>query len=105
MYFNVTDAYGSRLLNLFRSRRYKTEFPLTLGVEFCGVVRNKGKHVRENIKIGDKVYGVSIPYRGGCHAEYVVVDQSSVSRFESVIEFFIFFTFLAKTQARNLNRQ
>lgn len=35
--------------------------------------------VREDIRVGDKVWGVVPPHRSGCHAEYVVVDESCVS--------------------------
>lgn len=35
--------------------------------------------VREDIQIGDKVWGVVPPHKSGCHAEYVVVDESCVS--------------------------
>lgn len=34
--------------------------------------------VREDIQIGDKVWGVVPPHKSGCHAEYVVVDESCV---------------------------
>lgn len=78
-FFFVADAYGSKILNLLRWKTENSEFPLILGVEFYGVVRMKGRNVSKNINIDDKVYGVSVPQRGGCHAEYVVVDQSSVS--------------------------
>lgn len=54
------------------------EFPLTLGRDFCGVVTRKGMSVREEIQIGDKVWGVVPPHRAGCHAEYVVVDETCV---------------------------
>lgn len=67
------------MFNLLRWKTENSEFPLTLGVEFYGVVRSKGSDVSKHINIDDKVYGVSLPQRGGCHAEYVVVDQSSVS--------------------------
>lgn len=74
------DGYGSKLLNLLRWRMQSEEFPLTLGLEFYGVVRGKGKGVRENIQIDDQVYGVTLPQQGGCHAEYVLVDQIYVGR-------------------------
>lgn len=69
------DGYGSKLLNLLRWRTQNAEFPLTLGLEFYGVVKGKGKGVSKHINIGDKVYGVTLPQQGGCHAEFVVVDQ------------------------------
>lgn len=70
------------------------EFPLTLGRDFCGVVVRKGMSVREDIQVGDKVWGVVPLNRTGCHAEYVVVDESCVrssstlSTNENFIDFF-----------------
>lgn len=55
------------------------EFPLILGREFSGIVKDKGANVRDDIQIGDKVWGLVSPQRPGAHAEYVVVDQSTVS--------------------------
>ncbi|KAG4075137.1 hypothetical protein HA402_006154 [Bradysia odoriphaga] len=71
----MMDGYGSKLLNLLRWKMQNTEFPLTLGLEFYGVVKGKGKGVSDDIHIDDKVYGVTLPQQGGCHAEFVVVDQ------------------------------
>lgn len=71
-------GYGSTLLNIMRCNT-NIEFPLTLGRDFCGIVTRKGMSVREDIQIGDKVWGVVPPHRSGCHAEYVVVDETCVS--------------------------
>lgn len=71
----ASDGFGSKILNLLRWKTQNTEFPLTLGLEFYGVVKSKGNGVSKNIEIGDKVYGVALPHQGGCHAEYVVVNQ------------------------------
>lgn len=79
MFSFVSDGYGSKIFNLFRWRTQNEEFPLTLGLEFYGVVKSKGKGVNKNIQIDDKVYGISLPQHGGCHAEYVVVNQIYVS--------------------------
>lgn len=35
--------------------------------------------MRTEIQIGDKVWGVKMPHKRGSHAEYVVVDQKTVS--------------------------
>lgn len=51
---------------------------MILGREFCGVVREKGKSVRANIQIGDKIWGVVSPHMAGSFAEYVVVNQYTV---------------------------
>lgn len=66
------------MLNTLRWFSKIDEFPLILGREFCGVVRAKGKSVRDDIQIGDKVWGVVPPHKPGSIAEYVVVDQSTV---------------------------
>lgn len=55
------------------------EFPLILGREFTGVVKGRGSKVRADIQIGDKVWGIVPNQRPGSQAEYVVVDQSTVS--------------------------
>lgn len=51
---------------------------MIVGREFCGVVRAKGKLVRPDIQIGDKVWGVVLPQKPGTFAQYVVVDQFTV---------------------------
>lgn len=73
------EGYGQRVLNTLRWVSKINEFPLILGREFCGVVRAKGKSVRDEIQIGDKVWGVVSPHQQGSIAEYVVVDQLFVS--------------------------
>lgn len=82
-----TGGYGSTLLNLMRCNA-NIEFPLTLGRDFCGVVTRKGMSVREDIQVGDKVWGVVPPHKSGCHAEYVVVDESCVSDYFSTFSKF-----------------
>lgn len=66
------------MLNTLRWITKVNEFPLVLGREFCGVVRDKGKSVRADIQIGQKVWGVVPPHRHGSIAEFVVVDQYTV---------------------------
>lgn len=63
--------------NLRRINRIE-EFPLILGREFTGVVKAKGRFVR-NLKIGDRVWGVVPPHQSGSLAEYVVVNQLTVN--------------------------
>ncbi len=82
----ILDGYGSKLLNLLRWKTQNTEFPLTLGLEFYGVVKGKGHGVGNHIHLDDKVYGVTLPQRGGCHAEYIVVDQLLVGRLIRLVE-------------------
>ncbi|XP_055297425.1 reticulon-4-interacting protein 1 homolog, mitochondrial-like [Sitodiplosis mosellana] len=76
----MTEGYGQRVLNTLRWISEINEFPLILGREFCGVVRAKGQSVRADIQIGDKVWGVVPPHQPGSIAEYVVVDQSVITR-------------------------
>lgn len=54
------------------------EFPITLGRDFVGIVKAKGRRVSDNIEIGDKVWGVIEPHQVGALAEYIVVDQKYV---------------------------
>lgn len=56
----------------------KIEFPLTLGRDFSGIVVSKGCGVGERLHLGDKVWGVVPVEQQGCHANYVVVDNSLV---------------------------
>lgn len=53
-------------------------FPLILGREFCGVVKDLGDEVRTDIQIGDKVWGLVPIHMQGSHAQYVVVGESTV---------------------------
>lgn len=79
-FFTFTSVgYGRAGLSALRWFSGINEFPLILGREFSGIVKEKGAKVRENIQIGDKVFGLIALQRPGAHAEYVVVDQSTVS--------------------------
>lgn len=73
----LLDGYGSTLFNAFNCNNIP--FPITLGRDFCGVVVRKGMNVRDNIQVGDKVWGVIPPHKTGSHAEYACVDESYVS--------------------------
>lgn len=77
--FCVSDGYGARVLNTLRWLTNKNEFPLVLGREFCGVVKQKGSAVRADIQVGDKVWGVISPHQDGSIAEYVVINEIFVS--------------------------
>lgn len=74
----ILGGYGRNALNTLRWFSKNNEFPLILGREFCGVVKERGKKVRDDIQIGDKVWGLVSPNRPGSQAEYVVVDQTTV---------------------------
>lgn len=79
MIFQILVGYGRTGLSTLRWFSKVKEFPLILGREFCGIVKEKGSKVRDDIQIGDKVWGLVSPQQPGAHAEYVVVDQSTVS--------------------------
>lgn len=74
---SIAGGYGATLLNVLRCNS-NIEFPLTLGRDFCGVVVRKGMTVREEIQVGDAVWGVVPVHKSGCHAEYVLVDENCV---------------------------
>lgn len=65
-------------MNLLRWKDGLTEFPITLGRDFCGIIEEKGSCVIADYQIGDKVWGVIEPHQIGALAEYVVVDQKYV---------------------------
>lgn len=63
-----------------------------MGCEFCGVIKEKGSNVRDDLKIGDKVWGVVMPHKPGSQAEFIVVDQKNVRNdFEKIYDFHIYF--------------
>lgn len=54
------------------------EFPLTMGRDFSGVIVSKGHSVGERLKLGDEVWGVVPIEQQGCHANYVIVNNTLV---------------------------
>lgn len=54
-------GYGRTGLSTLRWFSKINEFPLILGREFSGIVRQKGDKVRDDIQIGDKVMGLVSP--------------------------------------------
>lgn len=79
---NMREGYGRKLLNTMR-RGFGTttsgvEFPLTLGRDFSGVVKETGRGV-SRFKPGDEIWGAVAAHRQGTHAEYTIAGESEVS--------------------------
>lgn len=83
---SVTAGYGQTVLNTLRRFNKIEEFPLVLGREYSGIVKARGKSVRKNIQIGDKVFGIVPAHHAGSLAQYVVVDQNTVRSNENFSE-------------------
>lgn len=83
--FHVSGGYGSVFLNKARqveacSCSEILEFPLVLGRDFAGRVVAKGLGVGHDVNIGDEVWGALPPHQQGCHAQFVRVNKSLVSK-------------------------
>jgi len=64
------DAAGLNYIDVyFRTGQYKSELPLTLGMEAAGTVTAVGADVKD-VKVGDKVAYTGIP---GAYAQYAAV--------------------------------
>ncbi|XP_031629544.1 reticulon-4-interacting protein 1 homolog, mitochondrial-like isoform X2 [Contarinia nasturtii] len=75
----MIEGYGANVMNTLRWISKIKEFPLISGREFCGVVKEKGKSVRDDIQIGSKVWGLVPAHMPGSLAEYVVVNQNTIT--------------------------
>lgn len=81
----MTRGYGNTLLTLSNmvmsngiDRLTFDRLPLTLGRDFVGQIVARGNSV-SLYKPGDLVWGTVPPYENGCHADYVVTSECSVS--------------------------
>lgn len=79
----MLGGYGSRVVGilrqLFNFPHQISEFPLTLGRDFSGVVMDTGQGAN-SLKPGDEVWGATGPDRLGAHAEYVIADACCVTK-------------------------
>lgn len=73
-----------------RKGRYRLftrrKFPLRLGNDFAGVVVEAGAAVQD-LKSGDRVFGMLNGWRGGAYAEYVAAKANEVARFPDGLSF------------------
>lgn len=72
----MLTGYGRNLLNL--ARQQEIEFPLILGRDFSGTVISKGKSAKEEIQVGDEVYGFVPLTRSGTFSECTLTDSGFV---------------------------
>jgi NADPH:quinone reductase-like Zn-dependent oxidoreductase len=62
------------------------KFPRSMGIEFSGTVDKIGASVR-NFKIGDKVFGMLEPFKGGALTELLLVNESALSKIPEGLSF------------------
>ncbi|GAB6032508.1 Reticulon-4-interacting protein 1, mitochondrial [Chamberlinius hualienensis] len=72
----MTKGYGRNVVGAMRNMKNLlgnnlSEFPLILGRDFSGVIRDKGSDVK-TFQIGDEVMGVVLAPNQGTHAHYTV---------------------------------
>lgn len=79
MDIRMIGGYGATLLNAMRLVNKTPEFPLTVGRDFSGVVRETGRSVKR-FKPGDQVWGAIGPHQQGTHAEYTLASEYSISK-------------------------
>jgi len=53
-------------------------FPLVLGRDFSGIIRNVGANVTK-FKVGDEIWGSLSPFKQGSHCKYIVASQDELS--------------------------
>ncbi|CAH1391679.1 unnamed protein product [Nezara viridula] len=74
----MIGGYGNVVLDTLRKCDFNMELknlPLITGRDFCGEVVLKSSNVRNDIKVGDFVYGAVPPHYQGSHASYLVIDD------------------------------
>lgn len=78
---NMRDGYGRTIINQMRkwfgTNSGGSEFPLTLGRDFSGVVRQTG-HGVSRFKPGDEVWGALAVERQGSHAQFCVAGEKEI---------------------------
>lgn len=78
----MASGYGRNLINLYRTIVNQdigsSEFPLTLGRDFSGVVVDVGSQVK-HVEIGDEVWGAIDAKRQGTHAEFCLASEKEIS--------------------------
>lgn len=85
----MLNGFGSRAVDALRKidkcSLNLSEFPLTFGRDFSGVVVDVGQAV-EKVKPGDQVWGATSPEKIGSHAKYTVVDACNISHKPKTID-------------------
>ncbi|KAG5890844.1 hypothetical protein JTB14_016277 [Gonioctena quinquepunctata] len=68
----MLGGYGRTLFQI--QRNFELELPLTVGRDFSGTIIAKGHGVRNELKVGDEVYGFIPLHKQGSFSEAVLAD-------------------------------
>jgi len=78
----MAAGYGRNLINLYKNLVNQeigsSEFPLTLGRDFSGVIVDVGSQVK-HLKVGDEVFGAIDAKRQGTHAEFCLASEKEIA--------------------------
>jgi len=78
----MAAGYGRNLINLYKTivnqEIGSSEFPLTLGRDFSGVIVDVGSQVK-HLQVGDEVWGAIDAKRQGTHAEFCLASEKEIS--------------------------
>jgi len=78
----MAAGYGRNLINLYKTLVNQeigsSEFPLTLGRDFSGVIVDVGSQVK-HLQVGDEVWGAIDAKRQGTHAEFCLASEKEIS--------------------------